>query len=44
MNIKFEVYNDEGLLLANDLETLLDLVEAAGYKVQAIYKEQDHEN
>jgi hypothetical protein len=34
MNIKFEVYNDQEELLANDLETLLDLIEAAGYKVQ----------
>ncbi len=34
MNIKFEVYNDQGELLANDLQTLLDLIEATGYKVQ----------
>ena len=34
MNIKFEVYNDQDELLANDLQTLLDLIESTGYKVQ----------
>lgn len=43
---KFEVYNDEGLLVANDLETLLELIEMAGYKVQDNYLniEEEEEN
>ena len=32
--IIYEVYNDEGLLVANDMDTILELLELNGYTVE----------
>ena len=32
----YKIYNEENLLVANDLKTLLELIENAGYRVEII--------
>jgi len=36
----YKIYNEENLLVANDLETLLELIENAGYRVEIIEEEE----
>ena len=37
---QFKFFNEENLLVANDLETLLELIENAGYRVEIIEEEE----
>ena len=39
--IKYKIYNDDNLLVANDLKTLLELIDMAGYRVEFIKEESE---
>ena len=41
MELKYEIYNDDDLLVANDIETLLELIDMAGYRVEFIEEESE---
>ena len=43
MTKKYEIYNDDNLLVANDIETLLELIDMSGYRVEFIEEEESEE-
>ena len=43
MEVKYEIYKDENLLVANDIETLLELIDMSGYRVEFIEEEESEE-